>query len=54
MFNIFKSAGYDKIAWSKQGENLFNELQYQIKQISQTGKFTKDEVETLLGEVFGW
>ena len=50
MFNIFKSAGYDKIAWSKQGENLFNELQYQIKQISQTGKFTKDEVETLLGK----
>ncbi len=50
MFNIFKSAGYDKIAWSKQGENLFNELQYQIKQISQTKKFTKDEVETLLGK----
>ena len=50
MFNIFKSAGYDKIAWSKQGENLFNELQYQIKQISQTGKFTKDEVEILLGK----
>ena len=50
MFNIFKSAGYNKIAWSKQGENLFNELQYQIKQISQNKKFTKDEVEKLLGK----
>ena len=50
MFNIFKSAGYDKIAWSKQGENLFKDLQFQIKNISQTGKFTKDEVETLLGK----
>ena len=50
MFNIFKTAGYDKIAWSKQGENLFKDLQYEIKKISQTGKFTKDEVETFLGK----
>lgn len=31
MFNIFKTAGYDKIAWSKQGESLFKDLQYEIK-----------------------
>jgi len=48
MFNIFKTAGYDKIAWSKEGENLFKDLQFQIKKVSQTGKFTKDEVETAL------
>ena len=50
MFNIFKTAGYDKIAWSKEGENLFKDLKYEIKNISQTGKFTKDEVETALGK----
>ena len=53
MFNIFKTAGYDKIAWSKQGESLFKDLQYEIKKISQSGKFTKDEVEKFLGEYLG-
>jgi hypothetical protein len=50
MFNILKSAGYDKIAWSKSAENIFNQLRYQIKEISQTGKYTADEVEIMLGK----
>ena len=53
MFNILKSAGYDKIAWSKSAENIFNQLRYQIKQISQTGKYTADEVEIMLGKYLG-
>ena len=50
LFNILKSSGYDKIAWSKEAETLFENLQYQIKTIAQTKKYSKPQIEAALGD----